>query len=181
MKNSAVDSSARRPALGALFRCLALVLLGTGPAWASEPSECEPTEQQQAMLDLVNEARSQARQCGEQSVDAVAPLAWSCQLHDAAKAHSDDMAENGYFSHTSPEGVGIEQRVEDQGYVWRAVGENIAAGQSSAAGAVKGWLESPGHCRNIMNGAFTQMGMAKADNPETRYRHYWTQALGQPR
>ncbi|PRY66287.1 Cysteine-rich secretory protein family protein [Vreelandella songnenensis] len=181
MKNSVVDSFVKRPVHRALFRCLALVLLGAGPAWASESGECEPTEQQQAMLDLVNEARREARQCGEQSFDSVAPLTWSCKLHEAAKAHSEDMAEKEYFSHTSPEGVGIEQRVETQGYTWRAVGENIAAGHPSAAGAVEGWLQSPGHCSNIMNSAFTQMGMAKADNPQTRYNHYWTQALGQPR
>lgn len=133
------------------------------------------------MLDLVNEARNQARQCGEQSFDSVAPLTWSCKLFEAAKTHSDDMAENQYFSHTSPEGVGIEQRVDAQSYVWQTIGENIAAGHSSAVGAVEGWLESPGHCRNIMNSAFTQMGMAKADNPKSRYTHYWTQTLGQPR
>ncbi|RUR28086.1 CAP domain-containing protein [Vreelandella nanhaiensis] len=188
MKNSAVNSFAKRPINGALFRFMALILIGTGTAWASDDSrqsassgECEPTEQQQEMLNLVNEARSQARQCGEQSFDSVKPLTWSCKLHDAAKAHSKDMAENQYFSHTSPEGVGIEQRVEEQDYVWRAVGENIAAGHMSASAVVEGWLESPGHCSNIMNGAFTQMGMAKADNPESRYTTYWTQALGRPR
>ncbi|RUR57273.1 CAP domain-containing protein [Vreelandella populi] len=183
-----VNSVLKRPAPGALFRLATLMLLGTGAAWASDDAqqgnssdECEPTEQQQEVLDLVNEARSEARQCGEQSFDSVAPLTWSCKLHDAAKEHSEDMAENEYFSHTSPEGEGIEQRVEEQGYVWRAVGENIAAGHMSATAAVDGWLESPGHCSNIMNGAFTQMGMAKADNPDSRYTTYWTQALGQPR
>ncbi|MBP5980550.1 MAG: CAP domain-containing protein [Halomonas sp.] len=188
MKNSVANSAIKRPAPRALFRLAALMLLGTGAAWASDDapqggssSNCEPTEQQQEMLSLVNEARSQTRQCGNQSFDSVAPLTWSCKRHEAAKARSEDMAENEYFSHTSPEGVGIEQRVDAQGYVWRAVGENIAAGHMSSSAAVDGWLESPGHCSNIMNGAFTQMGMANADNPESRYTTYWTQALGQPR
>lgn len=40
--------------------------------------------------------------------------------------------------------------------------------------------ESPGHCANIMNSAFTEMGMAKADNTDSRYTTYWTQTLGKP-
>ncbi|WP_319796381.1 CAP domain-containing protein [Halomonas sp. FeN2] len=46
---------------------------------------------------------------------------------------------------------------------------------------VEGWLDSPGHCRNIMNDAFTEMGMAKAEDSESRYSTYWTQTLGNPR
>lgn len=183
MKSSVVNAAIKRPAPGALLCCM--VLAGTSSMWsaaeAQDPGTCAPTEQQQEMLTLVNEARSQARQCGEQSFEPVAPLAWSCKLYEAAKTHSADMAENDYFSHMSPEGIGIEQRIEEQGYVWRAVGENIAAGHLSASAAVNGWLESPGHCRNIMSGAFTEMGMASADNPGSRYTNYWTQSLGQPR
>jgi uncharacterized protein YkwD len=91
------------------------------------------------------------------------------------------MAENDYFSHTDPNGVGIQQRVSSQGYVWQAVGENIAAGHTSVSAVVKGWLESPGHCRNIMSDAFTEMGMAKANDSESRYSTYWTQTLGKQR
>ncbi|WP_261378010.1 CAP domain-containing protein [Vreelandella titanicae] len=180
----------KRPATGALSSLIVVMLLGSSGAWANDqpPSDdaisqdkCELTDQQQAMLSLVNEARSQARQCGDQPFEAVESLAWSCKLEAAAKSHSQDMAENDYFSHTGPDGAGIEQRVGNQDYAWQAVGENIAAGHTTVSAAVEGWLDSPGHCRNIMNDAFTEMGMATAENSESRYSTYWTQTLGNPR
>lgn len=178
------------PSIKALFSLSVLMLMGPSGSWASdEPqssevpqqSECELTDQKREILSLVNEARSQARQCGDQRYEAVESLAWSCKLEAAAEDHSKDMAENDYFSHTGPDGVGIQQRIENQGYVWQAVGENIAAGQASATAVVEGWLESPGHCRNIMSDAFTEMGMANAEDSESRYSTYWTQTLGNPR
>lgn len=190
MKNSAVNFTPKRPSHWALFSFMALVLTGFTSAWATDApqarnteSECELTDQQQEMLALVNEARSELRQCGDQQFDAAGPLAWSCKLEAAADMHSKDMAENDYFSHTSPSGANIQQRVSDSSYAWQAVGENIAAGHLSSSAAIEGWLESPGHCRNIMSDAFTEMGMADAtaDESESNYSSYWTQVLANPR
>lgn len=190
MKSSVGNLLPKRPAAGALSSLMLVTLLVSGSSWASDQpqsadasrqGECELNDQQQAMLSQINEARSQARQCGDQQFEAAEPLTWSCKLEAAAKSHSEDMAENDYFSHTGPEGAGIEQRVGNQDYVWQAVGENIAAGLTSVSAVVEGWLDSPGHCQNIMNDAFTEMGMAKAENSESRYSSYWTQTLGHPR
>ncbi|MGP9765456.1 CAP domain-containing protein [Halomonas sp. AOP13-D3-9] len=190
MKSSVGNFLPKRPAAGALFSLIIIMLMGLSTLWASDQpqsddathqGECEPNDQQQAMLSQVNEARSQARQCGDQQFEAAEPLTWSFKLEAAAESHSKDMAENDYFSHTGPEGAGIEQRVGNQDYTWQAVGENIAAGHTTVSAAVEGWLESPGHCRNIMNDAFTEMGMATADDSESRYSIYWTQTLGKPR
>ncbi|HCJ28080.1 MAG TPA: hypothetical protein DHV63_01935, partial [Pseudomonas sp.] len=60
-------------------------------------------------------------------------------------------------------------------------GENIAAGQGSAEQAVSSWLASPGHCQNIMNPGFTEMGAAYATNPRSAATIYWTQVFGTPR
>ncbi|MBT2774417.1 CAP domain-containing protein [Halomonas sp. ISL-60] len=190
MKSSVGNFLLKRPAAGALSSLMLVTLLASGSAWANSQSqdddasrqgECELNDQQQAMLSKINEARSQARQCGDQQFEAAEPLTWSCKLEAAAKSHSQDMAENDYFSHTDPDGAGIEQRVGNQDYVWQAVGENIAAGLTSVSAVVEGWLDSPGHCQNIMNDAFTEMGMAKAEDSESRYSSYWTQTLGHPR
>ena len=190
MKSSVGNFLPKRPAAGALFSLFVIMLMGSSTSWANDQpqsedathqGECELNDQQQAMLSQVNEARSQARQCGDQQLEAAEPLTWSCKLEAAAESHSKDMAENDYFSHTGPEGAGIEQRVGNQDYLWQAVGENIAAGHTSVSAVVEGWLDSPGHCRNLMNDAFTEMGMAKAEDPESRYSTYWTQTLGNPR
>ena len=190
MKSSVADFELTRPTVWVLAGLL--MLMDASGLWAAEekPSggsssqgDCELTDSKREMLSSINEARSQARQCGDQRCAAVKPLTWSCTLEAAAEAHSLDMAENDYFSHTGPDGVGIQQRVSNRGYLWRAVGENIAAGQESIVAVVEGWLDSPGHCSNIMNDAFTEMGMAKAkpDDPGSTYPSYWTQVLGQPR
>ena len=190
MKNSVANLPPKRPTTGALFSLLVMMLMGSSSAWAAEdaPSsghvmqgECELTDQKQAMLSRINAARGQSRQCGDQNFKAVELLTWSCKLETAAQQHSQDMAENDYFSHTDPSGVGIEQRISNQDYRWQAVGENIAAGHTSISAVVNGWLESPGHCQNIMNATFTEMGMAKANEPDSRYSTYWTQTLGNPR
>jgi uncharacterized protein YkwD len=190
MKNSVANLIPKRPTVWALSSLMIVMLMSSSTSWATDEAqrgvaahqgECELTDQKQEMLSLINEARRQERQCGDQQFQAVEPLTWSCELEAAAELHSQDMAENDYFSHTDPNGVGIQQRVSNQGYVWQAVGENIAAGHTSVSAVVKGWLESPGHCRNIMSDAFTEMGMAKANDSESRYSTYWTQTLGKQR
>lgn len=143
--------------------------------------DCEMDETDRALLDRVNEARSQPRQCGDQNFDAAKPLAWNCKLQDAARAHSEDMIELEYFSHTGPEGVQTGKRVNDRGYTWLAVGENIAMGQDSVDRVVDGWLSSPGHCANIMNAEFTEMGAARIEAPGSKYSPFWTQVFARPR
>jgi len=67
------------------------------------------------------------------------------------------------------------------GYRWQQIGENIAAGQGSAEQVVAGWLASPGHCANIMNPGFTEMGAAYATSEGGAAGSYWTQVFGTPR
>ncbi|MFG6666876.1 CAP domain-containing protein [Halomonas sp. HNIBRBA4712] len=172
-----------------LSSACALILLTPGSAASAEDflqnsrteNRCELTGQQQEMLRLVNEARSQARQCGTEYFPPAQSLSWNCQLEVAAEGHAKDMAEYEYFSHTGLDGSKIQNRAEATGYAWRALGENIAAGQRTSSSVVLAWLESPSHCRNIMLDAFTEMGMAKADNSESRYNTYWAQAFGRAR
>jgi uncharacterized protein YkwD len=134
------------------------------------------------VLAGVNAARSRARRCGNDYFEAAPPLRWNALLAQAAQDHSGDMAEQRYFSHQDKAGRSVAARASAAGYRWRTVGENIAAGQNSAEEAVAGWIDSPGHCANIMDPRFTEMGLAFAisGNPATG-RVYWTQVLGAPR
>jgi uncharacterized protein YkwD len=61
------------------------------------------------------------------------------------------------------------------------VGENIAAGYSGVVAVVQGWMDSPGHCRNIMNATFSQIGMACSRVTTSTYGSYFTLDLGTPR
>jgi uncharacterized protein YkwD len=134
-----------------------------------------------AILQQVNQARATPRNCGGQMFAAAAPLTWNARLAGSALAHSRDMAARNYFSHTSKGGNQAGVRAQHAGYRWQRIGENIAAGQGSAAQAVAGWLASPSHCPNIMNPHFTEMGAAYAVNPESDSLIYWTQVFGTPR
>lgn len=133
------------------------------------------------ILDLVNVARAEARTCGTKRYPAARPLAWNAALADAARAHSSDMAENNYFAHAARNGTRAGERAQQAGYRWKRVGENIAAGQDSPGSVVSGWLSSPGHCANVMNPRFTEMGAAYAINKQSDLLIYWTQVFGTPR
>ncbi|WP_229491413.1 CAP domain-containing protein [Massilia sp. HP4] len=134
------------------------------------------------ILDQVNQARASVRSCGDRQFPAAPPLRWNPALGDAALAHSRDMATRRYFSHRAGDGSQAAERALRAGYSWRRVGENIAFGQRSPREAVEGWLDSPGHCANIMNRDFTEMGAAYGVTPQRQTGIiYWTQVFGTPR
>jgi uncharacterized protein YkwD len=136
----------------------------------------------QEILALVNAARAHPRTCGTQVFGPAGPLTWNPLLGLAALAHSADMAQKHYFNHKQPDGSQPADRATAAGYRWRRVSENIASGQRTPAEAVSSWLDSPGHCANIMNPAFIDMGAAYAINPQNRNRTaYWTQMFGTQR
>ena len=66
------------------------------------------------------------------------------------------------------------------GYNWRASGENVASGQRDADAVVAAWLESPGHCANIMEPNFTEMGVAFVEVPGANPSIYWAQSFAAP-
>ena len=135
----------------------------------------------QRTLALVNEARAEPRRCGDTSFGAARPVRWSGTLEKAAARNAADMAAHNYFSHTGRDGATPAQRVTRAGYRYQMTGENIASGQVSPEAAVAGWIKSPGHCTNLMNGAYTEMGVAFAVNAASTMGVYWVQSLGAPR
>jgi uncharacterized protein YkwD len=133
------------------------------------------------MLTQINIARSQPRVCGSDTYTAIAPLAWHCSLNDVAYAHSRDMGDYNFFSHTGSDGLTVGDRVVNGGYDWSAVGENIAAGQQTIDIVMAAWLDSPGHCANIMDSAYTEFGAASYSVNGSDYPIYWTQVFARPR
>ncbi len=71
----------------------------------------------QKVLEMINTARTQARQCGAQSYAATTPLAWNLTLGTAAQSHSQAMANNNFFDHKDREGRTPGDRAELAGYV----------------------------------------------------------------
>lgn len=132
----------------------------------------------QKVLELINSARTQPRQCGTQAFTPTGPLTWNATLATAAQNHSRDMANNNYFDHKDRTGGTPGDRAELAGYSGQLIGENIAAGLDTPRKVVDGWLASPGHCANMMNPDFRELGAAYATDPKSDAGIYWTALLG---
>lgn len=154
-------------------------------AGASSPGSVDATAPPTGMLGevftLVNQVRSQPRQCGDRSMPAVDPVAYDDELGSSAQGHAADMNAQDYFEHDSLDGRTFADRIRDAGYTGSPAGENIAMGFQNAADVVQGWLDSPGHCVNVMDADFDEMGLGFASHADPRYSTpvtYWVQDFG---
>ena len=106
----------------------------------------------------------------ERAKYGLAPLKIYDPLMKVARAKSQDMATNKYFSHTSPTYGSPFDQIKAAGISYSAAGENIAQGQRTAQEVVQAWMNSEGHRANILNGSFTHIGVGYIKNG-----NYWTQ------
>ena len=90
------------------------------------------------------------------------------------------MARENFFDHRGSDGSQPRDRVLGAGYQSRLTGENIALGPESAEEVVAGWLASPGHCANIMESRFQNIGVGLATG-QGRGKIYWVQTFAAPR
>ena len=156
---------------------LALAVLLAAPAFAqSYVTRCsvDATE----ALRRINAARAAGHSCGWHRMPPAPPLRWDGTLQSVAAGHSSDMARRNYFDHRSPEGRTVSERVRARRYPWKWVGENLAGGDRNVRSAVKGWIESPSHCENMMNPKFADVAVACVANPRSQWGTYWTMVLG---
>jgi uncharacterized protein YkwD len=146
----------------------------TSASSSNEKLECR-------LLELVNQARAQGAQCGGNTLQPVPPLAMHPILQLTARAHASDMATHGYFDHDSPDGRDPFDRIHQAGYDFSTAAENIAAGSATAEATLEQWMQSPGHCSNIMSSKFVHIGCGYAFSGSHQYRHLWVQNFGAPR
>ncbi len=90
-------------------------------------------------------------------------LAWNNNLEKAAKLKAEDMLANGYFAHTSPDGVTPWHWLKEVNYNFIYAGENLAVDFTESANVQRAWLNSPKHRENILNSNFTEIGIATVD------------------
>ena len=160
--------------LAALLMCLlslsACDSVGIAPATEAPPLGGSSVGTWSEMLDAVNAARAAGQTCGSDVMAPAPPLVWNARLTSAAARHSSDMAANGFMNHTGSDGSHAAERVTEAGYSWRIVGENIARYQRTVDEVVGDWVESPSHCRNLMDPRYAEMGAAEENR-------YWTQVF----
>lgn len=117
------------------------------------------------MLRHINDARSSAQTCGEKDFEPAPPLTWSDDLAAAAQAHNEDMTTEVFRGHEGSNGSAPHERVERITNAFSAVGETISYFTESNARAVTRWLDSPGHCRVLMNSDLTHVGAHSTRGP----------------
>jgi uncharacterized protein YkwD len=155
-----------------IFGCL-FTLIGLSKVYSQQSG----TEQfKQDFLEQINRVRQKGCNCGTTYMPPAAPLVWNNYLQKSAEGHAWDMSNNNYFSHTSKDGRKMEDRIVLAGYTFKGyksfmAGENIAFGQQSIDEVMAGWFKSEGHCKNLMNPHFKEIGVAEN-------HHYWVQDFG---
>lgn len=120
----------------------------------------------QQVLALVN---------GERRKAGVAPLKLSAELQSAAAIRAEEITRR--FSHTRPDGTKCSTVIPNGKYT---MGENIAAGNNTAAKVVQQWMNSPGHRANILRSDYTELGVGYAYKENSQYKHYWVQIFRRP-
>jgi uncharacterized protein YkwD len=138
---------------------------------------------EEEVLVLVNEFRSQPADCGEEGqFAAAAPLTMNPILRCSSRLHSLDMYERDYFEHDTPDGIDPFERMAEAGFEGSRMGENIAQGQGTPEEVMEAWMDSDGHCANIMDPAYTLIGIGYEPGAGQRGlgSNYWTQNFGAP-
>ena len=125
------------------------------------------------VLELTNDFRKE---------NGLKPLKWDPELAQAAQDHSENMGKQDFFSHTGKDGSKPWDRTAAAGDDNNRIGENIAAGQRTPQEVVQGWMNSPGHRKNILNPDYEYLGVGyheqKPDTGSVNYQRYWTQDFG---
>lgn len=119
------------------------------------------TAYEKEVIRLVNNIRTE---------NGLKPLQENWELSRVARYKSQDMADNRYFSHTSPTYGSPFQMIKAFGLSYRFAGENIAYGQRTPQEVVNAWMNSSGHRANILHASYTQIGVGYVASGR-----YWTQ------
>jgi uncharacterized protein YkwD len=161
-----------------IFVCFVLFVLNTG----SKPSELKFKDEKVGdmtenlnpdMIDLVNYYRQRGCNCGNRYMPPAPPLIWDNKIESAAMRHAKDMNLHTNYDHKGTDRSDPARRLDQAGYEWSAVAENIAWGYNDFKSVLVGWMKSPSHCKNIMSTKFTHFGAA-------RYGDCWVQDFAKP-
>jgi uncharacterized YkwD family protein/spore coat assembly protein SafA len=109
----------------------------------------------------------------ERAKNGLKPLTANWELSRVARYKAMDMRDKNYFSHTSPTYGDPFTMMKNFGIAYTAAAENIAAGQSTPQAVVQAWMNSSGHRANILNAAYTEIGVGYAKGGS--YQYYWSQ------
>ncbi|HZS07245.1 MAG TPA: CAP domain-containing protein [Blastocatellia bacterium] len=154
-----------------VINCLLILSLSL---FTNASAQSQPTldSEEQQFLTLINNYRAQ---------NGLGPLQVSATLTNASKWFSQDMAAKNYFPSNHVDSLGRDPfvRMAAFGYNYQtAKGENIAAGNATAAATFDQWKNSSGHNANMLSGSYKAIGIGRAYDANSTYRWYWTTDFG---
>ena len=161
----------------------AATLALSGVAHSGDPFSCGATPSAEAAMRRLNEARLRGVTCRAGTTFTAAPLTWSESLAAAARVQAAEMARLQRMTHFDSQSRSLAERLRAIGYRYSLAVENVGVGYSSLDEVVDAWLESEGHCENLMNAAVLEFGLACIDagaSGALEERRYWTLVLGAP-
>ena len=138
---------------------------------AAEQAALQQQQQQVAQGDY--KAQVVAIMNQERANAGVGGISQNASLDAVAQIRAQEIALS--FSHTRPNGTSCFTVLDEGGIAYMTAGENIAAGYGDPASVMSGWMNSPGHRANILNGSFGQVGIGYYTDPNSGYGTYWVQ------
>lgn len=162
---------------------VALTLALSTAAQSGAPVTCGADVSPEAVAQRLNDVRHRGAGCPTGGWSTAPPLAWNERLVDAARVQAREMARLGRMSHRDSQDRGLGERLRAAGYRFNTAVENVAIGYPSVDDVVDAWLESEGHCENLMNASVREFGLACTDaasNGAPEERRYWALVLGAP-
>ncbi|MGI9252499.1 MAG: CAP domain-containing protein, partial [Thermomicrobiales bacterium] len=153
----------------ALLASASLVAFSLVGYTVSAAPSYSPDNQESAFLGLINDYRAQ---------NGLGPLVLQDELGSAADFHSQDMADHNYFDHYLSDGSGPGDNIAAHGYTGETWGENIAAGMATASEALDGWINIPSHNAAMLDPDYTEIGIGRYYNADSKYGWYWTTDFG---
>lgn len=162
------------------FTALTLLAAGCGAISSQEiyrvPTDVAAPAPQDATVSVIRLINT------ERAARGLEPLTPDPRLESAAQSHARHMAERDCYAHVCPGEPALDQRVRQAGYPYRKITENIHAAQTDPQRVVAGWMNSPGHRRNILDPDVTEIGVGHVylaqDGGHTRHHHYWVADFG---
>ena len=118
------------------------------------------------------------------AANGLSTLIFHKDLSIAADLHARDIATRRVLSHFSVKGWPVGQRVDNAGYKWRLIAENIAAGMADGVEAVATWIKNRNHRRNMLIDGAVHFGIGYARSLSKKnggFKHYWVLVIGAPK
>lgn len=148
--------------------CIALLLFCflSHASLSAQPSK----ESIRKVIGEINDLRASGCVCGGKWMPPVGRVSWDRHLHQVSNKYARYMALHDHFDHISKNGEDLGDRLDNAGYKWLTIGENLAHGYHDFYDVLEAWKDSPSHCKMLMHPDMTKMGLSK-------HKTYWVQSF----